>query len=361
MAFARLEHQGGAVATTLSAGIASGDSSLTLVASTNWPTGSVGPFYLVIDPGTSAEEKILATARSSLSLTGLTRGVDGTSAAAHSAGAVIQHIFTATEADEANNAVKATLGTVTTKGDLTPATGAGALARLAAGADGLPLVAASGQTTGLNYAALAAAGLASNAVTTAKILDANVTTAKILDGNVTLAKFATGLRPTFTVADSTALAALTPTAGDVAYQVDAKHSFAYNGSAWVPVGTITQQTAVTGATTSGATELTLATLSIAALPCSYSLEVSAYWSANFATGSDLFAFRIKVGGTQKAMQEARPGGTNNRVPFSLPTSTFTTIAVNTSASVTVTVQRISGSDVVTEDTAGLVTARLYPV
>ena len=351
MAYARIEHAGGAVATTLSSGIGSGDSSLALVASTGWPTGGTGPFYIVVDPGTSAEEKILATARSSLSLTGLTRGVDGTSAAAHAAGATIQHIFTATEADEANQIVKATLGTVTTKGDLLPATGAGAIARLAAGSDGLPLVANSGQATGLGYAALAAAGLASNAVTTAKILD----------GNVTLTKFATGQRPTFTVANAAALAALTPTAGDFAYQTDIKASFAYNGSAWAPVGTIVQQTTVTGGPTVSTTELTLATLSISALPCTYQLEVAANWTPIFATGSDTFAFRIRVGGVQKNIVTARPGGTNNSVPFALPTSTLTTIAANAAASVTVTIQRTSGADVVTEGQAGLVTARLYPV
>lgn len=253
MSYELKEYAGGAIASTLSSGIASGDTSLALTIATNWPTGNPGPFYIVVDAGTSAEEKILATARTSLSVTGLTRGQDGTSAAAHAAGATVTHDFTATDAREANAAAHATLGTVTTKGDLTPATGAGATARLAAGADGLPIVAASGQTTGLQYAALTATGLASNAVTTAKITDANVTTAKIATGAVTsneiadgtivagdiasgaitLAKFGTGLRPEFIVADATALAALTPAAGDIAYQTDTKAVYLYDGAAWV--------------------------------------------------------------------------------------------------------------------------------
>src|SRR6266705_4288606 len=113
MSYVRIEHAGGALSTTLATDITSGDTSLSLTAGSTWPTGGTGPFYLVIDPTLSSEEKILATARSTNSLTGLTRGVDGTAAAAHSAGAVIKHIFSAVEADEANQLVKQTLGSVT--------------------------------------------------------------------------------------------------------------------------------------------------------------------------------------------------------------------------------------------------------
>jgi hypothetical protein len=169
MAFTRIQHSGGAATTTLNADIGSGDTSLTLVSSTGWPDGSVAPFYLVIDTGTSAEEKILATARSGATLTGLTRGVDGTSAASHSAGAAIVHCFTALEADEANQAAKATLGTVTTKGDLLVASASQALARLGVGTDTYPLVANSGATNGINWAQLTGAGIANNTIDSTKI------------------------------------------------------------------------------------------------------------------------------------------------------------------------------------------------
>lgn len=158
MAFARIQHAGGAITSALNADIASSDTSLVLTTSTGWPDGSVGPFYLVIDPGTAAEEKIEATSRSTNTLSGLTRGVDGTTAAAHSAGAVIQHIFTAVEADEANKTSHSTMGAVTTKGDLLVATGSQALTRLAAGVDGNALIANSGATNGLNYATLGVNG-----------------------------------------------------------------------------------------------------------------------------------------------------------------------------------------------------------
>lgn len=207
MAFARIEHAGGAAISALQTDIGSGDTSLTLTVSTNWPTGGVGPFYLVIDQGLSGEEKILATARSSNSLTGLTRGVDGTSASAHSAGAVIKHIFTAVEADEANQTAHGTLGAVTTKGDLLVGSASQALARLGVGSDGLPLVANSGATNGLNYAALAAVALAAQSVTAAKIAAAALDQSTIAGGNGTALHVPTGGITTLEILDGTILTA----------------------------------------------------------------------------------------------------------------------------------------------------------
>lgn len=192
MSFNRLSYSGGAIQTTLASDIASGDTTLALTASTNWPGGSTGPFYLVVyalnNGVRTNEEKMLATSRSSTTLAGLTRGVDGTSALSHTAGEIIEHVFTATEADEANRAVNSTLGAVTAKGDLTPATSAGTLGKLAAGANGLPLVADNAQTTGLSYAALGAAGIAAGAVVAGKLATASVVAANIVDATITTAK-----------------------------------------------------------------------------------------------------------------------------------------------------------------------------
>lgn len=80
---------------------------------TGWPTGTE-PFFIVIDRGLSTEEKILCELRSSNSLTVYTdgvingRGADGTAISAHSAGAYLEHVFTATDADEANEHVNST-------------------------------------------------------------------------------------------------------------------------------------------------------------------------------------------------------------------------------------------------------------
>jgi hypothetical protein len=150
---------------------------------------------MVIDPGLSTEEKVLVGTRSGSSLSSITRGVDGTTAAAHNAGATCYPVFTATDADQANKVAS----TLTTKGDILVTTGS-VLDRLAVGTNDYALLADSSAANGVAWKQIPAAGLASDAVTTAKILNANVTaaklasdsveTAKILDLNVTTGKIA---------------------------------------------------------------------------------------------------------------------------------------------------------------------------
>ena len=107
----RREYVGGAQSARLTAGLGGTTLDLTISCNdlTNWPTGTGGtPFYVVIDRGTASEEKILCASRSGNTLTvyddGITvgRGADDTSITAHSSNAVIEHVFTATDADEAN-------------------------------------------------------------------------------------------------------------------------------------------------------------------------------------------------------------------------------------------------------------------
>jgi hypothetical protein len=69
---------------------------------------------MVIDPGLVTEEKVLVGTRTGSSLSVMTRGVDGTTAASHSAGATCYPVFTASDADEANTLAS----TMTTRGDL---------------------------------------------------------------------------------------------------------------------------------------------------------------------------------------------------------------------------------------------------
>lgn len=76
-----------AVATTLSAGIGVGDASCAVVSATGYPTA---PFAIVVDGGTATEEVMLVTVVAGLTFT-ITRGYDGTTAAAHSAGATVIH------------------------------------------------------------------------------------------------------------------------------------------------------------------------------------------------------------------------------------------------------------------------------
>lgn len=182
-AFTRRQYAGAAAATTITAGINTTDTTCTLAATTGWPSTAGVPFYVVIDPGTSAEEKCSATISGS-TLT-LTRGQDDTSASSHSSGATIYPVFTANDADEANELV----AKLTTKGDLLVTTGS-ALNRLAVGTNDYALLADSSATNGVAWKQIPAAGLASDAVTTAKILDANVTAAKLATNSVETAKIA---------------------------------------------------------------------------------------------------------------------------------------------------------------------------
>jgi hypothetical protein len=103
---------------------------------------------VVIDPGTSAEEKCSATISGS-TLT-LTRAQDDTSASSHSAGATIYPVFTANDADEANELVSK----LTTKGDLLVTTGS-ALNRLAVGTNNQVLMADSAATNGVTNSSIA--------------------------------------------------------------------------------------------------------------------------------------------------------------------------------------------------------------
>lgn len=114
----RRSYSGGAKPAYLTVALGGTASDLTIECDdlSNYPTGSAGPFYIVIDRGEATEEKILCSSRSSNTITvyndGLTtgRGADGTTVVTHSNNAAVEHVFTATDADEANAHVNATTG-----------------------------------------------------------------------------------------------------------------------------------------------------------------------------------------------------------------------------------------------------------
>lgn len=74
--------------TTLTGDINSTATTMTVAAATGYP--STTPYTLIIDQDTVNEEIVEVTARSGTSLT-ITRGVDGTTGIAHTAGAAIEH------------------------------------------------------------------------------------------------------------------------------------------------------------------------------------------------------------------------------------------------------------------------------
>ena len=107
----RRSYEGAAQSAQLTSALGGSTADLTIYCDnlTNWPTGTGSkPFFVVIDRGKATEEKILCAPRSSNTLTvynvGATNGraADDTSITAHSINAVIEHVFTAVDADEAN-------------------------------------------------------------------------------------------------------------------------------------------------------------------------------------------------------------------------------------------------------------------
>lgn len=104
----RYQHSGAAVTTRLlTAMTPGGPPTISVESTTNWPSQD---FWIVIDRGTTSEEKVLVGSRTSNSLSSLQRGGDGGSAVSHPVGATVEHVFTGLEADQANEHVNSTIG-----------------------------------------------------------------------------------------------------------------------------------------------------------------------------------------------------------------------------------------------------------
>lgn len=178
----RRTYAGAAVSTTISAGINSTDVSITLAASTGW---AAGPFYVVIDPGTSSEEKMYISSRSGTTLTVGTRGVDGTTGKSHTSGAVIYPVHTAIDSDEANELT----AKYTTRGDIVYQ-GASTFERLGVGSADYVL-----KTNGTDpsWGQVGTNGIADDAITAAKIAAGAVGASEIANGTVGVDELATAV------------------------------------------------------------------------------------------------------------------------------------------------------------------------
>jgi hypothetical protein len=146
-AFQRRQYAGSAVPTTTTSLLTVGGTSVTILATTGWPSQADVPFYVVIGAQSAFEEKCLATI-SGNTLT-LVRAQDDTTAYEHSIGAKVYPVFTANDADEANELVSK----LTTKGDLLVTDGNG-LFRLGVGSDGYFLKANSSASVGVEWASI---------------------------------------------------------------------------------------------------------------------------------------------------------------------------------------------------------------
>ena len=135
-AVTRRSYVGAAPACTLTNSITAGDTTALLTGTvTAWNDTANGPFFMVIDPGLVTEEKVLVGSRTGSSLSSITRGVDNTTAASHAAGATCYPVFTATDANEANEFAS----TMTTRGDLLTLNSSADPARIAIGTSGYVL------------------------------------------------------------------------------------------------------------------------------------------------------------------------------------------------------------------------------
>ena len=183
----RRKYKGNATATTVSAGLSAGATSCVIGSATGWPTS--GPFYVVVDPGLSTEEKVLVGSISGTTISSLTRGVDDTTDQNHAAGCSIYPVFTAVDADEANELTS----TYANQGGIVYQ-GASTFAQLAIGTAAHVLKVNSGATAP-EWGQVATAGIADSAVTSAKIADGTIVAGDIADSTITLAKLAPAATP----------------------------------------------------------------------------------------------------------------------------------------------------------------------
>jgi len=93
--------------TTITSTTSSSVTSITVSATTGFP--ATYPYCLALDFGAALEELVDVTNAAGLTLT-VTRGVNGTTAAAHAVGAVVRHVITARDMTESQAHIAGTTG-----------------------------------------------------------------------------------------------------------------------------------------------------------------------------------------------------------------------------------------------------------
>ena len=113
----RREYHGAVPKAALSVTLGGTTADLTIICDdlTGWPTG-VHPFFVIVNRGKATEEKMLIASRTGNVLTvwsdgsSTGRAMDDTAISSHIMGENIEHVFTATDADEANEHVNTGTG-----------------------------------------------------------------------------------------------------------------------------------------------------------------------------------------------------------------------------------------------------------
>jgi hypothetical protein len=181
VAYSRLSHKGAAVPNTLGSQLLAGGTTINLSSNpslSGWPPAGA-PFFVVIDPGTAKEEKVCVVYASGTTLnvvdeeditspwgtSAAGRGVDDTIDREHDAGAVIYPVFTAREANQANELVSSYIN----NGDLV-VHGDQSFKKIAVGTNAHVLQADSSITDGgVKWGQVSTAGITNGAVTADKI------------------------------------------------------------------------------------------------------------------------------------------------------------------------------------------------
>ena len=253
MAYSRRSYKGAAVSNTLGGGgLAINATTITLSSvMSGWTTGSA-PFFVVIDPGTTKEEKVCVVYASTTTLTvvdpavtsGWTasvngRGADDTTDKAHDPGATIYPVFTATEANQSNDLVsKYTVnGDIVVHGTSGPKT----ISTGGSGNNNKVLVADSTVADGgVKWATVGTDSIADSAITSGKIADGAIVNADInASAAIALSKLATGALPTAITVASANLVDLTVDTADIKDSAVTLAKLATAvANALVPVGTI---------------------------------------------------------------------------------------------------------------------------
>jgi len=152
------------VESTLASGISNSQTTLTVATGTGsallggvtLAAGNVDQFTLALDPDTTNEEIVFATAVAADTFT-IVRGGASSSAISHSGGATVRHVLTSDDLTFFNTGVTTAnaaipKSTVTTKGDLIAATASATVSRVAVGSNGQYLQADSTQAAGVKWA-----------------------------------------------------------------------------------------------------------------------------------------------------------------------------------------------------------------
>ncbi len=153
------------VESTLASGISNSQTTLTVATGTGsallggvtLAAGNVDQFTLAIDPDTTNEEIVFATAVAADTFT-IVRARAGSSGISHSGGATVRHVLTSDDLTFFNTGVATAdaaipKSTVTTKGDLIVATASGVVTRVGVGSNTQVLTADSTTASGVKWAA----------------------------------------------------------------------------------------------------------------------------------------------------------------------------------------------------------------